>query len=83
MREKTYRGYVVKMLWAPDSKSEHETVCLKLKGGKIVRLRQLGGDPFLDPILITLVGKHIKAVGELVHGNTLITSSWKEVSHKA
>ena len=79
MKDKTYRGHVIKAIFAPGSKSEHEAVCLVMANGKQVRLRQLGGNPFFDPALNALVGKHIKALGELVHGNTLIMASWEEL----
>lgn len=83
MKDKTYRGHVIKAVFAPGSKSEHEAVCLVLTNGKQVRLRQRAGDPFFDPELNALVGKQIKALGELVHGNTLLVVSWEELTSAA
>jgi hypothetical protein len=47
------------------SKTEYEAICLKTMKGNFV-LRQPGQSPFKNPELEKLVGKRIKAEGELV-----------------
>ena len=77
---KTLTGVVIKQSWAPGSKSEHDALILvDHKTQKRYRLRQDGGPAFHDPQLDPLEGCTIKAKGEVVHGNTLIMTSWDVV----
>ena len=69
-------GRVIKEVVAKGSKSEHRAVLLDT-GKKRYVLRRQGGNPFSDPALNRLVGKHISAVGN-VTGVTLIMSDWSE-----
>ncbi len=71
-----YRGLVVKKRIGVGSKSEHDAVKLVTDKREYV-LRRKGGNPFSDPVLDTLVGKTIACEG-IVHGRTLIMSSWRE-----
>lgn len=73
----SFRGQVVRETFAPGSKSEHNSVSLKA-GAKVYRLRRQGGNPFSDPVLDSLVGKHVRATG-FVTGPDLIMSDWEEV----
>lgn len=61
---------------APGSKSEREAAVLGADGDQCV-LRRLGGNPSSDPQLDELVGKTVRAVGE-VHGPDFIMSEWTE-----
>ena len=72
-----FQGEVVKRPFAVGSKSEREAIFLETKGGRYL-LRQMGGDPYHDPKLEQLVGKTIKAEGEL-DDYLLLLSSWKVV----
>ncbi len=56
------RGTVTRRPYAMGSKSEHEAVMLVTDDGEF-RLRRKGGNPFSDPSLDRLVGKHIEAEG--------------------
>ena len=69
-------GRVSRQLVAPGSKSEREAVVLDTDAGQFV-LRRVGGNPFADPQLDDLVGKTVRAVGE-VHGPDFIMSEWTE-----
>jgi hypothetical protein len=70
-------GQVVKAQFASGSKSEHEGVFLKTEKGRFA-LRRTGGNPFYDPELEKLVGKTIRARGE-VAGYTFLMSDWTEM----
>jgi len=69
-------GLVIKEVVGKGSKSEHDAVLLEAKDGKYL-LRQRGGNPFRDPELDKLVGKHIRANGVLT-GYTFVMSDWVE-----
>jgi hypothetical protein len=69
-------GTVVRKPFAVGSKSERDAVMLHTAAGDYV-LRILGGNPFADPRLDALVGKRIRAHGEL-HGYTFIMRDWAE-----
>jgi hypothetical protein len=75
---KSFKGRVVKRPWASASKSAHHAVCLE-SGGKALKLRRAGGNPFVDPELEKLVGKSIEGEGTLLDPSTLLLSSWREV----
>ena len=72
-----FQGEVVKRPFAAGSKSEREAIFLETKGRRYL-LRQMGGDPYHDPELEQLVGKTIKAEGE-VDDYLLMLSDWKVV----
>jgi hypothetical protein len=67
-------GRVSRQVVAPGSKSEREAVVLDTEDMQYV-LRRMGGNPFADPQLDDLVGKTVRAVGE-VHGPDFIMSEW-------
>ena len=71
-------GTVVMKPFAVGSKSERDVVMLVTDSGEYV-LRRKGGNPFVDPQLVQLVGKEIQCTGVL-HGYTLIMSDWSEVT---
>jgi len=71
-----YSGNVIRKQVAAGSKSERPAVLLHTGEGDYV-LRILGGNPFHDPRLDALVGKHIRAQGEL-HGYTFLMKNWTE-----
>jgi hypothetical protein len=70
-------GRVVKKSVAAGSKSERDAVMFETGSGDMV-LRRGGGNPFRDPFLNALVGKTIRATGEL-HGYTFLMSQWQEI----
>lgn len=70
-------GLVLHTSVAAGSKSERAAVVLRTEGGDYV-LRLLGGPAFADPRLDALVGKRIRAEGEVSAG-TLIVRHWDEV----
>ena len=71
-----FTGRVIKEVFAKGSKSERPAVLLDT-GDKRYVLRRRGGNPFSDPALDKLVGKNIRAVGD-VSGYTLLMSEWSE-----
>lgn len=58
------KGKVILRKFAEGSKSEHEAVFLDT-GNKVYRLKIKGGNPFYDAALHKLIGKDIKAEGQL------------------
>jgi hypothetical protein len=60
------------------SKSERDAVVLDTGIERFV-LRRKGGNPFRDPALEQLVGKKLRALGD-VHGSDFIMSEWQEVA---
>jgi len=71
------KGQVVKRMFAVGSKSEREAVFLVTKKDRYL-LRQIGGNPYKDPELEQLVGKTIKAKGE-IDDYMLLLSDWKVI----
>ena len=71
-------GTVVMKPFAVGSKSERDVVMLVTDSGEYV-LRRKGGNPFVDPQLVQLVGKEIQCTGVL-HVYTLIMSDWSELT---
>jgi hypothetical protein len=71
------KGQVVKRLYAVGSKSEREAVFLVTKKERYL-LRQMGGNPYYDEELEKLVGKTIKAKGE-IDDYIMLLSDWKVV----
>jgi len=70
-----FKGQVVKRPFAVGSKSERLGVFLETKGDRYL-LRQIGGNPYSDPELEKLVGKTIRAEGE-IDDYMLLLSKWK------
>jgi hypothetical protein len=71
---KEFAGRVVLEPIGKGSKSEHDAVLLVAAGTKYI-LRREGGNAFRDDVLLGLVGKRIRARGEVV-GATLLMSAW-------
>ena len=71
-------GRVIKKQIAIGSKSDRAAVCL-VSGGREYVLRRKDGNPFYDPQLEKLVGKQIRAAGDIVDDYTLQMSKWTEV----
>ena len=74
--KKTITGKVVSRVTGKGSKSEHEAVMLETSSKDYV-LRIRGGNPFSNPQLDKLVGKTIKATGE-VADYVLFLDDWEE-----
>ena len=70
-------GTVTQTLVSAGSKSERQAVVLDADGEQYV-LRRLGGNPFKDTVLESLVGKRLRAVGD-VHGPNFILKDWSEL----
>ena len=70
-----FKGQVVKGPFAVGSKSERQGIFLESKGDRYL-LRQMGGTPYRDEELEKLVGKTIKAEGE-IDDYLLMLSDWK------
>ena len=60
--EKELTGKVVLKFFGAGSKSEYDSVCIET-GDKSYVLRRIGGNPFNDPVLHTLVGKNVVVTG--------------------
>ena len=73
----TFVGTVFKKLYAPGSKSEHQAVMIRLDHGEFL-LRRVGGNPFQDTVLESLVGKTIRCEGTH-RGTALFITSWREI----
>ncbi len=73
-------GRIVKKMFAPGSKSEHEAVFLVTEDREFP-LRRLGGNPFRDEELERLVGHQIRCEGN-VAGATFIMSQWDVVDEE-
>lgn len=67
-----YTGKVFKKLYAPGSKSEREAIMIKTEEGEFL-LRRLGGNPFRDDSLNSLVGKTIQCEGHRTDVTLIIT----------
>ena len=74
--KQTLTGKVVSRTTAKGSKSEHEAVMLETPNKDYV-LRVKGANPFSNPELDQLVGKTIKATGELAD-YVLFLENWEE-----
>jgi hypothetical protein len=73
-----FQGKVLRQPWATGSKSEHEAVVLMTTEGPL-KLRRVGGNPFVDPELERLVGQEITGDGE-VHQGQLLMTNWQVIS---
>jgi hypothetical protein len=73
-------GIVVKKEVGRGTKSEHDAVMIVTGDGEY-KLRRRGGNPFVDPVLSELVGKRIRANGEVDAGQ-LIMSAWQEIDQE-
>ena len=69
-------GEVCRKQVAAGSKSERQAVVLKTPDGEYL-LRIVGGNAFADERLEVLIGKRIRAEGE-VHGTTFLMRSWSD-----
>ena len=69
-------GNVVRKQVAQGSKSERPAILLQTDEGEYV-LRIQGGNPFHDQRLEQLVGKRIRARGQ-IHGYTFLMDDWAE-----
>jgi hypothetical protein len=69
-------GKVVLKKFGEGSKSEHDAVCLQTNKGDFV-LRRVGGNPFHDEVLHSLVGKQVVASG-LVENYTFFAKEINE-----
>ena len=78
MPEKTFQGKVVKQVFGPGSKSQHNAVMLITPDDKQLKLRRLGANPFQDETFEKLVGSEIRCTGT-TRGSTLIVDNWEEV----
>jgi len=72
----TFTGKVVSRTTGQGSKSEHEAVMLETSKKDYV-LRMKGANPFYNPELNKLVGKTIKATGEL-SDYVFFLENWEE-----
>jgi spore coat polysaccharide biosynthesis protein SpsF (cytidylyltransferase family) len=72
----TFTGKVVSRMAGQGSKSEHEAVVLETSKKDYV-LRMKGGNPFYNPELNKLVGKTIRATGELAD-YVFFVEDWEE-----
>lgn len=70
------RGVVSEKRVSPGSKSERLAVVLECDDGDDVILRRKGANPFKDPGMGELLGKHIRAHGVLM-GSTLVMDEWE------
>jgi hypothetical protein len=70
-------GTVTKALVSPGSKSERQAVVLDTDGQRFI-LRRPGGNPFQDSVLDSLVGKRLRAVGD-VYGSNFTLMEWSEL----
>ena len=71
-----FTGVLSLQTFAPNSKSEHEALCVTLNNGKSYRVRRLGAaDPFeKDAVWSQWIGQTVKGSGEIAGGgNTMIT----------
>lgn len=62
-------GLVEKRVVARGSKSERLAVVLITPDGEYI-LRRPQGNPFVDPVLETYVGRHVSCEGTLLAGST-------------
>jgi hypothetical protein len=76
MRVERY-GTVTQALVSPGSKSERQAVVLDTDGQRFI-LRRPGGNPFQDSVLDSLVGKRLRAVGD-VYGSNFTLMEWSEL----
>ncbi len=72
-----FEGTVAKRLYAPGSKSERNAVMIRTKDGEFL-LQRVGGNPFRDDVLESLVGKTIRGEGTQ-RGTALFITDWEEV----
>lgn len=69
-----WQGSVNHKLLRRGTKSEHRAVVLSTGSGEY-KLRRVGGNPFVDEVLESLVGKRIRCTGRL-DGDELFMDSW-------
>jgi len=77
-RNESLQGEVFSSLFAPGSKSEHEAVMIRATDGREWKLVRRDGNPFVDPVLDSLIGKTIIVEG-VDAGSSFIADNWKEL----
>lgn len=75
---RSLHGTVIRRAFGVGTKSEHESIGLKV-GARTYRLRRRDGNPFRDPVLEALVGKRLRATG-ITTGPDLIMTDWSEIA---
>jgi hypothetical protein len=73
------KGPVIRKTVSKSSKSEHDAVCIKIEDDTYM-LRQRGKNAFNNPELEELVGKLIKASGEIV-GKVFFVRNYTIIDH--
>ena len=71
------KGTVTKRLYAQGSKSERPAVMIQTDEGEFL-LQRVGGNPFRDDILESLVGKTIQCTAARKE-KSLFMSDWEEI----
>lgn len=79
MDEMELTGKVILQKFSEGSKSEHDAVYLDT-GKMKYRLKRKGGNPFYDASLHELVGKTIKALGNITPNFFEITNTPEELT---
>ncbi len=72
-----YKGVVDRRRYAAGSKSERMAVVIRTEDGEFL-LQRVGGNPFRDDVLESLIGKTIRAKGTQ-RGTSLFITDWEEV----
>lgn len=67
----SFEGVVAEKIVNAGTKSEHTAVVLVTDSGEY-KLRQQGGNPFVDPELQKLVGKRLSLEGTLLNSGTIL-----------
>jgi len=68
------KGHVIRKTVSETSKSEHNAVCIRIED-KTYMIRERGKNAFNNPELEALVGKEIKASGDIV-GNVFFVRDY-------
>ena len=79
-QSQTFRGQVIRHMFAAGSKSQHQAVCLQTDAGHIYLLRIAGAPTFSQPEFEAFVGQTVCATGEVLHGNTLLLADLSNLS---
>lgn len=69
-------GLVARRLVAKGSKSEHNAVVLVTQDGEYL-LRRAQGNPFVDEVLESLVGRRVTCQGVMLAGSVFLASEIK------
>ena len=68
-----FQGTVISEKFGKGSKSEHVTASLLTSEGSF-KLRRVGGNPFKDDVIESLIGKKISCDGEIQSGQLVFDS---------